>query len=424
MANGNVQRKLTIAINSLSYMGVNASAPPNSVLFMNQDPTPTDWQNVIVGDIWINENGPTNPPTPKIWILGALARHSATWILLSSGGSGPILDIVTDNGTAVPVAGVIGLFAQPSVPRAGASVSFSVASVNNILLNTTDSNRNTLIGLDAGNGSISGNTNSGLGYFVLNGLTSGTGNCGLGGSAGLLISSGANNILLGGGAASNLVSGNQNIILGINSGTAYTSNESSNILINNTGTISESNVMRLGTTGSGSGQVNTTYIAGAYGVSVGGTNQLMIMDNTGKVGTTGVSGGISTGTFTPTLTFSTSTGTITYTSQAGKYTHIGNVVYFIASVFVTSIGTSSGNASLAGLPVTVASVSNLSQDVSMSINSVTLTANYTETWALCIGGTTTAQFQQGGSGQASAGITDSGLGGSFGITCYGFYFSS
>src|SRR5579872_671504 len=132
MANPNIQKKLTMAINSLSYMGVNASAPPNSVLLMNLDPTVNDWQNFIVGDIWINENGSTTPPTPRIWILGALARHSATWILLSSGGSGPILDVITDNGTAVPVAGVIGLFAQPSVPRAGASVSFSVASVNNI----------------------------------------------------------------------------------------------------------------------------------------------------------------------------------------------------------------------------------------------------------------------------------------------------
>ncbi len=56
------------------------------------------------------------------------------------------------------------------------------------------------------------------------------------------------------------------------------------------------------------------------------------------------------GTFTPTLQFSTSTDTIAYNSQVGHYTRIGNVVLFSLELGITSIGTSSGNAQIFGIP--------------------------------------------------------------------------
>jgi hypothetical protein len=57
------------------------------------------------------------------------------------------------------------------------------------------------------------------------------------------------------------------------------------------------------------------------------------------------------GTFTPAWSFSTS-GSVTYSSQSGKYTKIGNVVYFDLIVQTASISSPSGNATLTGLPFT------------------------------------------------------------------------
>jgi hypothetical protein len=57
------------------------------------------------------------------------------------------------------------------------------------------------------------------------------------------------------------------------------------------------------------------------------------------------------GTFTPAWAFSTS-GSVAYASQSGKYTKIGNVVYFDLLVQTSSISSPSGDATLTGLPFT------------------------------------------------------------------------
>ena len=76
--------------------------------------------------------------------------------------------------------------------------------------------------------------------------------------------------------------------LGTDAGSAYTGAESSNIILGtNPGVVGESNVMRLGKTGTSNGEVNTAYIAGTYGVTptVSGTNQMVISNNLGQLGT-------------------------------------------------------------------------------------------------------------------------------------------
>ena len=61
------------------------------------------------------------------------------------------------------------------------------------------------------------------------------------------------------------MSGSYNIALGYRSGWNYGSvgtPENRNIVIGNLGVLGESNVMRLGTQGTGAGQISNTYIAG------------------------------------------------------------------------------------------------------------------------------------------------------------------
>jgi hypothetical protein len=60
------------------------------------------------------------------------------------------------------------------------------------------------------------------------------------------------------------------------------------------------------------------------------------------------------GTWTPVLRFGGDTTGITYTTQTGTYTKIGRVVCARATILLSSNGSASGGASVAGLPFTVA----------------------------------------------------------------------
>lgn len=61
------------------------------------------------------------------------------------------------------------------------------------------------------------------------------------------------------------------------------------------------------------------------------------------------------GTFTPLVQFSGLSVGVTYTTQTGKYTKIGNRVFFSLVVVLSSKGSSAGTATVAGLPFTPAS---------------------------------------------------------------------
>ena len=79
--------------------------------------------------------------------------------------------------------------------------------------------------------------------------------------------SGSLNTALGTGSLPSITSGSGNCCVGYHSGSSYTGSESNNILLQHSGVNGESNFMRLGSQGSGSTQVNITYIAGIYNIS-------------------------------------------------------------------------------------------------------------------------------------------------------------
>jgi hypothetical protein len=66
------------------------------------------------------------------------------------------------------------------------------------------------------------------------------------------------------------------------------------------------------------------------------------------------------GTWTPVLRFGTLSVGITYTTQTGNYTKIGNMVYFNMFIVLSSKGSSTGAADIAGLPETVGVTSSAS----------------------------------------------------------------
>lgn len=245
-----------------------------------------------------------------------------------------VISIITNNGTATDINGVLQLIVLTS--GQGATVTTSVLGPSNeVNLNLTDSSDNIFIGRVAGNNSYtgasntgigtavfqnltSGNFNTALGQIALNSITTGSGNVAIGFTAltGLTTASnnvaigqgamtqdvGANNTAIGFNSLTHLVGGANNIAIGYTAGQSYVGTESSNILIGHLGIATESNVIRLGTDGSGSGQQNECFIAGIQG-SIVASSSVVGVDASGQLSNlgTGTLGQVftSTGTSSP-----------------------------------------------------------------------------------------------------------------------------
>lgn len=186
-----------------------------------------------------------------------------TWQNAAAGG---ITTIDGDSGGGI-TGSTVTIYANTSSNNCGSSVSFSTSGTTSTL-NVTDSSSNTIIGGLAGNSSVSGTNNVGVGYEALHGLTSGTGN-----------------VSIGLGSLQRITTGSDNTCIGVDAGLNYsTGSESNNILLGAVvlGTASESNVIRIGNNGSGSGQQNKCFVAGIAGITV--TGSAVLCSATGQLG--------------------------------------------------------------------------------------------------------------------------------------------
>ena len=195
------------------------------------------------------------------------------------GGVGTLTSVTVTNGTPNFILtgttedinyGVTNIVLGSSLP------SLTTGSVNvglgfEVLKGTTSALYNTAIGYQSLTSVTSGGSCVGIGRSSLSKFTTGATNQGSNIAVGVAcardLTSGILNTFVGTGSAIFMTTGSYNTILGnvgsARSGFAYTSSESSNIVIGNTGVVSESNVIRIGTTGGGNGQQNLCYIAGA-----------------------------------------------------------------------------------------------------------------------------------------------------------------
>ena len=252
----------------------------------------------------------------------------------TSGGSD---QFDTDSGTATPSSGVINILADTN---AGSSVSFS-GSGNTVLFNVTDNKNNTIVGLGAGNNSLTGNYNTAFGLNALNNLTTGSNNVGVGFTAGQSITSGSSNVLVG-----------------LQSGLSYTSSESSNICIGNgsTGVTGESNVLRIGNgTGMSTGNLNQAFIYGIDAVNVGSTANV-VTEVGNQLGTAVITAGSGI-TITPganTITIAASGGGSGLTSIAGDDAAMqtGPAISLVANATAGSSVSFSGSSNTISLNVT------------------------------------------------------------------------
>ena len=97
------------------------------------------------------------------------------------------------------------------------------------------------------------------------------------------------NTLVGGRAGASMAGDHiiYNTLIGYKAGYNYTDEESSNICIGNNGVLGDDNTIRIGNSGTGDDQQDTTFIAGIYNTTPsGGNSGTVIIDSDGQLGST------------------------------------------------------------------------------------------------------------------------------------------
>lgn len=129
-----------------------------------------------------------------------------------------------------------------------------------------------------------------------------------------------------------------------------------------------------------------------------------------------------TGSWTPAVNFGGATTGITYTTQIGEYTQIGNVVYVIAYLVLSSVGSATGAATLTGLPVT--SRSTIVNNLFMIANNVTATSETGMFAQLGASATSFALYSTIVATGVGTQLTNSNFSSTTSLRIQGFYFSS
>lgn len=278
-----MSNKLGGSMRGSAYLGTNAVQPPDCT-FTNVAPTQYD-TNYSLLDLWLNTE------TQIAYVLVSLAGNSmsagplATWIPLNGAGGGAITEVMGNSGIPVLANGLgeILIFGGANINTVGTTNTLTVNLNDSIVLpaTTTDQSEGVLtIGTTTalqmfGSGNI---FLGGAGNFTL----TGSNNTCAGSASGEDLTTGNNNSLYGAGSGQSLLTGNNNVIIGFGSGSDFDNDESNNICLGNLGVPGDDNTMRLGTSGSGPRQIDTTHIAGVFSniLTLGTNNGVVIVDNT------------------------------------------------------------------------------------------------------------------------------------------------
>jgi hypothetical protein len=287
-------------------------------------------------DSFPTDSGTATPAGGILNVLGGTAGRD-----IDTSGSGNTIHIDLKN--SITLGDLSNLGTADAITATTGNITVTAGNINMALANTAGTvgvykvNNNkflyaypditgTFVGA-AGNTTGSGRFNTAVGDVAGVSLTTGAQNTLLGWTAGAGLTTGGENTAIGYGTGATITTGSRNTLLGFNAGVNYAGAESNNIMISNTGVVSESNVMRLGTSGSGGGQVSTAYIAGTYAVNVGSVASVVSIASTGQIGSTVITGGSGI-TVTPganTITISGS-GVIVF-----NYTNVNTTPYVVGS---------------------------------------------------------------------------------------------
>ena len=241
---------------------------------------------VDAGNVDITAGNLTLPVTNSTYTQGTIFLGANRFMHMGVNAENTFLG--TNAGVAGTASGGnntgIGNEALTSLIVGGAS---NTAIGGRALKRLTSGTANVMVGSDAGAFITTSNENTGVGYLAyFNGT--GQGNAVLGQAAMQNATSADFNTAIGKDALKTLTTGDYNCGLGYNAGFSLTVADSSNICIMNTGTAGDNNTIRIGTQGAGSGQQDTTFIAGIQATTItGSTSKPVIIETTGQLGTAG-----------------------------------------------------------------------------------------------------------------------------------------
>jgi hypothetical protein len=276
--------------------------------------------------------------------LGTISiAYNAGNIELDGSGTGLIQEIRGNNGTAVPVAGVVNIQTANttvSFDGAGDTLTLDFSGPNNLALGSsqasiTSASHNTSLGLNALNAIIDAADMTAVGYHSLQTNQGGNGNTAIGSLSLLALNNGSAegyNTAIGAAAGYRLATGSYNALVGPTAGGNYTGAESSNILINHEGILGENNTLRIGlTTGGGNRSLTSAYICGIDGVNVGSVAKVLTMASD-QIGTASITAGtgISVTPGANTITIASTATAFTWTTTAGGTAGV-NTGYFTAN---------------------------------------------------------------------------------------------
>jgi hypothetical protein len=262
-------QKGTNSVSDVNYIGdpnSNVSANPSS---LSHDPSS--------GFLWLKVSGTGTTvwqrlfPSPTPPILSVLTANATPQFVLS--GTTETVDFGITNL----------LLGSPgsSITSATGNVGLGLQALSAI----SSGIDNVAVGLQSAFLITSGHSNTAVGYQALGTAQATTnGNIGIGQSSGHGLA-GDNNVVIGTNALSN-GGVNNNIAIGANSANSYNGIEANNIIIGNSGVVGESNVIRIGTAGSGTGQQSSAYLAGVTGVTVAASAPVAVA-STGQLSSLG-----------------------------------------------------------------------------------------------------------------------------------------
>lgn len=290
-------------------------------------------------------------------------------------GTGVLKTLTGNTGGAIsPTAGNINIVTANSSPKLagsgstltldfnlsslalGSSLPSLTSGVRNVSVGSTalgavtSASNNTCIGYNSGAAITTNGSNTTLGALTLQFCTSGTQNICIGDNTGNSISSGNANTMIGYSTGYLITGGSSNLLLGNGAGNAYNGSESNNICLVSPGILGESNAMRLGITGSGSGNVNKTFISGIIGATSSNPVPLFIDSSTEQL-TPGTSTIIGKWTDVTGATQTLAVGNGYFTDRGGGVTYtlpataaLGDLIIINGKLGLTSIAQNANQA--------------------------------------------------------------------------------
>lgn len=129
-----------------------------------------------------------------------------------------------------------------------------------------------------------------------------------------------------------------------------------------------------------------------------------------------------TGNFTPELQFGGSSTGITYQQQIGRYTRVGNVVYYSVQLWLTSKGSATGAATIEGLPFASLNAQPNDADAISTATGITLPSGANWAYGVIFNNATTITLRASGNVSSSTALTDEHFSNNTLIRLSGHYF--